>query len=88
MTLEMGLALGGFAVTVAGVLVNALWLMRKVTQSESEIKNSIASVQTSITHHNEVTKMRFDNLDHRVQGVEGAFKSITKVVVFPEGRET
>lgn len=125
MTGEQAATWIGVGVAVVGLASQALYVMRRFTQSESEIKGQIVrlgSAQTAeisalktqtstdlrnlgestaaslkrledttrqtIDHHNTITTMRFDDLGRRVGTVETTLKSITKVVVFPEGRET
>lgn len=90
MTIEQGLAVGGFAITATGVLVNALWLMRRVTQSEAEIKNKIEGVQIALGHQNTISDMRHKENNDRIQRLEQNFASVTKVVIFapPDGKAT
>lgn len=126
LSFEQGATIFGIVMTILGVIVQAIYLVRRFTQQEERavqritaVQASVASVQATvaaaavqstsdmkdladtqaaamkgleeratgqIAQQNRITEMRFDELGRRVGRVESTLGSITKVVVFSDGK--
>lgn len=101
LTFEQSTTIFGITMTILGVIVQAFYLVRRFTQFEVQTRNDIAgmsaatkssmeklesSTSNTIAHHNEMSRLRLEDLGGRIGRVETKLDGITKVVVFPEGK--